>query len=231
MCIQLARLGTERVNCCVQRLVPSKPLLDTVQCSLAYVLPASVGTRASHQCRDKAVESSSTACTCACNCIALAGIPQISIVQRQGRDITGMHELRFRSSAPLLPYTAEGAPTKKGAAAWYQQLLDKRVWALIATLLLLLAFGSISRGAWSSGNGLTGEPMALLLRLQDVAAWQLYVLLIAYCNLNHVTARSMQAAAQSGHQQAAKTASWALSKQKKQRSLRRPRNSMDTMAG
>lgn len=72
--------------------------------------------------------------------------------------MTGSKDLRFR-------FTAEGGLSKKARAAWHSQLLDRRVWALLAGLLVVIALGSIATGAWSSSGLLTGEKRLPLLSL------------------------------------------------------------------
>eukprot|EP00878_Enallax_costatus_P013606 GHUV01014227.1.p1 GENE.GHUV01014227.1~~GHUV01014227.1.p1 ORF type:complete len:152 (+),score=37.38 GHUV01014227.1:399-854(+) len=70
--------------------------------------------------------------------------------------MTGLNELRFRSSAPLLPCTAEGAPNKRVGAAWYQQLRERRAWTLVVALVIVLGIGSIAKGVLDDGGVLVG---------------------------------------------------------------------------
>lgn len=71
--------------------------------------------------------------------------------------LMALKDLRLRSSAPLLPFTAEGGLSKKAGLAWHHQLSDRRAWTLLAGLLALVVLRSIATGALSTGGLFTGE--------------------------------------------------------------------------
>lgn len=74
--------------------------------------------------------------------------------------IPSVAELRFRSSATLLPYAAEGGTCRKSGLGWQHRLLDRRIWVVVCLFCGSVALLSIVNGTWNSSETAGKYPTA-----------------------------------------------------------------------